>query len=124
MSSEDIITQFTLDLLTGLKNTHLRTSFLDHGYKTSDAINKLQSIFQPPQRNDTSKIASPKSAKVTFNQAPRVLQSDVARFQSPRVAKMETRKANYIIKSGTQVRKKIGQTIHSGTVINYNKDTK
>ena len=37
---------------------------------------------------------------------------------------METKKANDIIKSGTQVRNKIGQTIHSGTVINYKIDTK
>ena len=61
---------------------------------------------------------------MTDNQSPRVLRLDVAKWQSPRVAEMETIKANDIIKSVTQVRKKIGQTIHIGTVINYNKDTK
>ena len=60
---------------------------------------------------------------VTDNQYPGLLQSDVARQQYPRVAEMETRKANIIIKSGTQVRKNISQTIHSDTVINYKKDT-
>ena len=61
---------------------------------------------------------------VTSNLSPRVIQEDLARQKSPRVVKTETRKSNDIIKSGTQFRKKIGQTIHSGTVINYNKDTK
>ena len=37
---------------------------------------------------------------------------------------METGKSNYIIKSVTQVIKKISQTIHSGIIMNYNKDTK
>ena len=61
---------------------------------------------------------------MTTNQAPRVLRSDVERRKSQRVDAMETKKANDIIKSGTQVRKNIGQTIHSGAVINYNKDIK
>ena len=61
---------------------------------------------------------------VPANRYPGVLLSDVARQKYPRVSKTETRKANDIIKSGTQFRKNIAQTIHSGTVINCNKDTK
>ena len=58
------------------------------------------------------------------NQATRVILSDIARQKSPRVAEMENRKANDFINSGTQVRKKVGKTISSGTVMKYNKDTK
>ena len=121
--SEDRLTQFTQDLFTVLKNPHPWTPFLDQGYKTIDDIKTTNHIWTTPT-DDTSETASPPRVTVNSNQAPRVLQSDVARQQSPRVAKMETRKANDIIKSGTQVRKKTSKTIHSGTVINYNKDTK
>ena len=58
------------------------------------------------------------------NQYPRVIRSDVARRKYPRVDEMENLKSNDVIQRGTQVRKKVGRTIHSGTVINYNKDTK
>ena len=91
-SSEERLTQVTQDLLTVLKNPHPRTLFLYQGDKTSNYINKLQSIFQHPQLNDTSKNSSPPRLIVTSNQYPRVIRSDVARRKYPRVEKMETRK--------------------------------
>ena len=66
-SPEDRLTQATKYLLTVLKNTDPRTPFLYQGDKTSDAINKLQSTFQPPQRDDTSKTSSPPRVTVKFD---------------------------------------------------------
>ena len=61
---------------------------------------------------------------MTSNQAPRVLQSEVVRRKYPSVAEMENIKSKNVINSVTQVRKKVGKTICSVTVINNNKYTK
>ena len=61
---------------------------------------------------------------MTVNQALRVIRSDVSRRKYSRLAEMENRKGNNVIKSGTQFRKKVDKTICSGTVINFDKYSK
>ena len=84
-SSEDRLTQVTQDFLTVLESPQQITPLLYQRDKTSDASNKTQSIFQPPQQYDTRKISSPPRVSVTAKQAPRVLQSDVATRKSSSV---------------------------------------
>ena len=50
-SSEDRLASATEDLITILKKPDPPTPFLDPGTKTNEAINKLNEIFTPRQRN-------------------------------------------------------------------------
>ena len=118
-SSEDRLTQITQDLITVLQKPHPKTPFLDQGDKTSDAMAQLKMIFQPPQRNDTRNTASPPRVSDTAtSQAPRVLRSDTARRQSPRVLETNKMLDNVIINQ-TQVKKKFGRHVFTGTVTKY-----
>ena len=85
-SSEDRLAQVTQDLITVLNNPHLPTPFLHQGEKTNDAIRTLQKIFQPPQQADNGTPVSSPRVQETPHIAPRVLQLDTMRRQSPRVA--------------------------------------
>eukprot|EP00978_Attheya_sp_CCMP212_P015191 scaffold39147_cov55-Attheya_sp.AAC.4 len=76
-------------------------------------------IFQPPQKDDTHNTASPPRVSDTAtSQAPRVLRSETTRRQSPRV--LETNKMlETVIINQTQVKKKFGRHVFTGTVTKY-----
>jgi hypothetical protein len=119
-SSEDRLTQITQDLIAVLQKPHPKTPFLHQGDKTSDAIAQLKKIFQPPNTDDTRDTASPPRVSDTASKAPRVLRSETARRQSPRV--LETNKMlESVIIDHTQVKKKFGRYVFTGTVTNYDK---
>ncbi len=122
-SSEDRLAQITQDLITVLQKPHPKTPFLDQGDKTSDAIAQLKNIFRPPQQDDTRDTASPPRVSETASQAPRVLRSDASKRQSPRVLETD-RMAQNIVANQTQVKKKFGRTVYTGTVTEYDTKTK
>eukprot|EP00978_Attheya_sp_CCMP212_P026018 scaffold84797_cov47-Attheya_sp.AAC.2 len=118
-SSEDQLTQITQDLITVLQKPHPKTPFLDQGDKTSNTIAQLKTIFQPPQKDDTRNTASPPRVSDTAtSQAPRVLRSETTRRQSPRVLETNKMLENVIINQ-TQVKKKFGRHVFTGTVTKY-----
>eukprot|EP00978_Attheya_sp_CCMP212_P000037 scaffold104_cov27-Attheya_sp.AAC.3 len=76
-------------------------------------------IFQPPQKDDTCNMASPPRESDTATiQAPRVLRSKTTRRQSPRVLETNKLLENVIINQ-TEVKKKFGRHVFTGTVTKY-----
>jgi hypothetical protein len=112
-SSEDRLAQVTQDLIAVLKQPHPNTPFLHEGDQTSDAMRQLTTIFRPPQRNATHDMVPSPRVLETTQEPPRVLRSDVAARQSPRVLEQE-------INTGTKIKKKFGKNIFTGTVTAYN----
>ena len=123
-SSEDRLAQVTQDLITVLKNPHPPTPFLHQGDKTNDAIRTLQKIFQPPQQADDRKPVSPPRVQETPYLAPRVLQSDTTRRQSPRVAEQLNKRKTGNITTGTEVKRKFHNKLYTGTVTRYDNEAK
>jgi hypothetical protein len=116
-SSEDRLAQVTQDLIAVLNKPHPRTPFLHQGDKTSDAIRQLTTIFRPPQRNATHDMVPSPRVLETPQEPPRVLRSDVATRQSPRVLEQN-------INTGTKIKKKFGKNIFTDTVTAYDDKAK
>jgi hypothetical protein len=124
-SSEDRLAQVTQDLIEVLKKPHPKTPFLEQGDRTSDAIQKLTTIFRPPQRNDNTNNGGKPNYIVRFScsQAPRVLRPDLARQRPPRVLAIENLTTINHTPIGTQVKKKFGRHMYNGTVTSYDAST-
>ena len=116
-SSEDRLAAVLEDLKEVLKHPHPKTPFLEKGTKTNDAITKLETIFEPPKKdnnnNCTRVIESPR-----VQQAPRMVKT-TNQQQLQSIAKKPT-----IYPNGMVIRKKIGQTIQRGTVSRYDNNRK
>jgi hypothetical protein len=123
-SLEDRLTQITQDLIHVLQQLHPPTPFLNQGDKTSDAIQMLQNIFQTPQRDANSNTAPPPRVPETAHQALRVLRTDIARRQSPRVLETSNPWTNNVDANGTQVKKKFGKHNFTGTTTKYDNGAK
>ena len=57
-STKDRLASATENLVAVLQKTHPSTPFLDQGTKTNDAIQELQKIFQPQQKDNNVESSS------------------------------------------------------------------
>ena len=71
-SSENRLARATEDLVVILLQSHPPTPFLDQGTKTNDAIQELQKIFKPRQKQTTESSGITQSATRVQGTATRV----------------------------------------------------
>lgn len=107
--SEDQPANITEGLVAVLPRIHPPTPITDQGTKTNDTIQKLKEIFQPEQKNQSSRMIGATATRVTGAAVPR---------EAERLSIVQENEM------GTEIVKRFNNKIYRGIVTKYYVDKK